>query len=80
MRFTETEVDIKVKATIKGKRTRSEEGLRVFANLYGLKMENAAGDRLVGFKERNRKYPFIFERNGKQYKCSERQAQILFAA
>ena len=78
MRFSEAEVDIKVKAVIKGKRTRSDSELEAFANLYNLKMTNAAGDRLVGFKARNRKYPFIFERNGQQYKCSEQQAKALF--
>ena len=80
MRFTETEVDIKVKAKVTGAKSRAEQGLEVFAKLYGFKLTNSNGDRLVEFKERNRKYPFIFERNGKRYKCSESQARDLFAA
>ena len=79
MRFSEAEVDIKVKAVIKGKRTRSDSQLEAMVKLHGLKIENSNGDRLVEFKARNTKYPFIFERKGKSYKCSERQAKMLFA-
>ena len=79
MRFTESEVDIKIKAAIKGKRTRSDSQLETMAKMFGLKMENSKGDRLVEYKARNTKYPFIFERGGKRYKCSDTQAKMLFA-
>lgn len=79
MRFSEAEVDIKVKAVIKGKRTRSDSQLESMVKMLGLKMENSSGDRLVKFKASNTKYPFIFERNGKSYKCSEKQAKFLFS-
>jgi hypothetical protein len=78
MRFSEAEVDIKVKAIIKGKRTRSDSQLEAMVKMLGLKMKNSSGDRLTEYKARNRKYPFIFERNGQSYKCSEAQAKSLF--
>lgn len=79
MRFSEAEVDIKVKAVIKGKRTRSDSQLESMVKILGLKIENSRGDRLTEYKARNTKYPFIFERNGKSYKCSSDQAKMLFA-
>lgn len=80
MRFSDAEVDIKVKAKISGAKSRAESQIETFAKMYGLKMTNSKGDRLVEFKSSNRKYPFIFERNGKRYKCSDEQAKMLFAA
>lgn len=80
MRFSEAEVDIKVKAKISGAKTQSDSNLELMAKMVGItKLTNPNGDRLVEFKTRSRKYPFIFERAGKRYKCSERQAQVLFA-
>lgn len=81
MRFSEAEVDIKVKAVIKGATTRADEQLELMAKLSGItKLTNSNGDRLVAFKSRSPKYPFVFVRDGKRYKCSEREARILFAA
>lgn len=79
MRFSEAEVDIKVKAKIVGAKTRTDTQLETMASMLGLKMINKSGDRLVEFKSRSPKYPFVFERSGKRYKCSETQAKMLFA-
>ena len=80
MRFSEAEVDIKVKAKISGAKTRTDTQLELMAKMVGItKLTNKDGDRLVEFKPRSSKYPFIFERAGRRYKCSERQAQVLFA-
>jgi hypothetical protein len=81
MRFSDAEVDIKVKAKVKGAKTQSDSNLELMAKMVGItKLTNKKGDRLVEFKTRSPKYPFVFERDGKRYKCSERQAQVLFAA
>lgn len=80
MKFSEAEVEIKVKAKVKGAKSRADSQLEMYAKMFGLKIENNKGDRLVEFKSRNTKYPFIFERGGKRYKCSEMQAKIMFAA
>lgn len=79
MRFSESEVDIKVKAKVKGAKTRTDTQLEMMVQMLGLKMTNKSGDRLVEYKTRSRKYPFIFERSGKRYKCSQEQAKMLFA-
>lgn len=80
MRFSDSEVDIKVKAKVNGAKTRSDSMLESIVANLGLNMTNAKGDRLVEYKSRSPKYPFVFERNGSRYKCSRDQAQLLFAA
>ena len=79
MSFSDAEVDIKVKAKVKGAKTRSDVMLESAIKGLGLKMSNAKGDRLVEYKSRSYKYPFVFERGGKRYKCSSEQAKMLFA-
>lgn len=81
MRFSDAEVDIKVKAKVSGAKTRTDSNLEMFAKMAGItNLTNKDGDRLVEFKTRSPKYPFVFERGGKRYKCSEAQARMLFAA
>lgn len=79
MRFSDAEVDIKVKAKVKGAKTMNDTILESVIASQGLKMTNAAGDRLVDYKTRSPKYPFVFERNGSRYKCSATQAKALFS-
>jgi hypothetical protein len=81
MRFSDTEVDIKVKAKVSGVKTRTDSNLELFAKMAGItNLTNRSGDRLVEYKTRSPVYPFVFERGGKRYKCSEAQARSLFAA
>ncbi len=82
MRFTDTHADIKLKATISGAPTKEQTALRDSAHVWGLDTNKSGprGEKLVGYKSRNRKYPFIFERNGSQYKCGLDQAKRYFAA
>lgn len=79
MRFSDAEVDIKVKAKVKGAKTVGDTMLESRIQALGLAMTNAKGDRLVEYKPRSYKYPFVFERNGSRYKCSPDQAKMLFA-
>lgn len=81
MRFSEAEVDIKVKAVIKGATTRTDKQLELYAKMAGItKFKNARGEELIKYNSRSYKYPFVYKgTDGKMYKCSERQAQVLFA-
>ena len=80
MRFSDSEVDIKVKAKVKGAKTQTDALLEMVAKKEGLKMTNSKGDRLVAFKSRSPKYPFVYEsRDGKRYKTTTAQAKMLFA-
>ena len=80
MSFTDSEVNIKVSAKIKGAKTMVDRILQMEADRLGLKMENKAGDKLVSYKTRAKLYAFIYESNGKMYKTDERGAIARFAA
>ena len=82
MRFSDAEVDIKVKATIKGATTRADIVLLSIMNAYKLKQTASNGDTLVQYNSRSYKYPFVFRKadDGKLYKLDERSAKIRFAA
>ena len=82
MRFSDAEVDIKVKAKIKGAATRTDKQLELYAKMAGVtKFENDRGDKLVGYNSRSYKYPFIYVNglDGKRYKCDERTVKMKFA-
>lgn len=82
MRFSEAEVDIKVKAKVKGAKTRTDTILESAAKIHGLKMKNASGDELVKYNPRSYKYPFVFKcgKTGKMFKCDDDSAKARFAA
>lgn len=82
MRFSEAEVEIKVKATVKGAQTMSDSILLSRVQALGLKIRNGFGDTLVEYNTRSWKMPFVYVdgRDGKRYKCDERTAKIRFAA
>ena len=82
MRFSDAEVDIKVKAKIKGATTRTDMMLISIMNAYKLKQTASNGDTLVQYDSRSYKYPFVFRKaaDGKLYKIDERMAKIRFAA
>ena len=82
MKFSDAEVEIKVKAKVKGAKTRTDSILESIAKIHGLKIKNKDGDVLVDYKTRNWKMPFVYKSaaDGKLYKCDERGAKIRFAA
>ena len=82
MRFSDVEVDIKVKATIKGATTRADMVLLSIMNAYKLKQTASNGDTLVQYNSRSYKYPFVFRKatDGKLYKLDAEMAKIRFAA
>lgn len=81
MRFSDAEVDIKVKAKVKGATTITDKMLEMAASRAGIKsFKNAKGDELVKYNSRSYKYPFVYKAaNGGMYKCSETKAKMLFA-
>lgn len=82
MRFTENEVEIKVNAKINGAKTLSNVILETRVAALGVKMENKLGDRLVDYKTRSYKYPFVYVSgaDGKRYKASTESVRMRFAA
>lgn len=81
MSFSDTEVDIKVKAKVKGATTKADEVLEMAMKAHGLtKMVSAQGDRLVSFKPRSPKFPYIYQaKDGKQYKTTREYAVRMFS-
>ena len=82
MKFSDAEVEIKVKAKVVGAVTMTDKLLESAVKSLGVsKFKNAAGDQLVGYNSRSYKYPFVYVngRDGKRYKCDERTVKIKFA-
>lgn len=82
MKFSEAEVEIKVKAKVTGAKTFTNMILESRAAALGLKMKNKFGDELVDYNTRAYKMPFVYinAADGKRYKCDERMAKMRFAA
>ena len=80
MSFSDTEVNIKVQAKVKGAVSRADRILQMEADRLGLKMKNDAGDKLVEYKTRAQKYSFVYESRGKLYKTDERGIVARFKA
>lgn len=82
MRFSASEVEIKVTAKVKGAKTFSNVILESRAAALGLKLTNKMGDQLVDYNTRAHKMPFIYvsANDGKRYKCDESMAKLRFAA
>lgn len=82
MKFSEAEVEIKVKAKIVGAKTFTNVILESRASALGLKLKNKLGDELVDYNTRAHKMPFVYRNalDGKLYKCDERMAKMRFAA
>lgn len=82
MKFSEAEVEIKVKAKVIGAKTLTNVILESRVAAMGLKMTNKFGDQLVDYNTRAPKMPFIYVNaaDGKRYKCTEQMAKMRFAA
>ena len=77
--FEDAKVTFKVEGRIKGARTRDQYFLDSIIEARGLVKEKN-GRKLVDYKARNRKYPYIYEEAGKLYKCDDRRVTMLFSA
>lgn len=78
MRFSEHDVEIKVKAKVTGAKTMEDKLLEQQVVGLGLKMVGVNGQKLVGYNSNNWKYPFIYEHHGKRYKCGRDMARLMF--
>lgn len=78
IKFSDAECKIELNAKIEGKKGLTDIYLETRCQALGLKTTNAQGWKLVGYKPANWKMPFIFERDGKTFKCSESQAKFYF--
>lgn len=82
MRFSEAEVEIKVKAKVVGAKTRANALLEARVATLGLKLKNRFGDELVDYNTKAYKMPFVYisADDGKRYKCDETTVKLRFAA
>jgi hypothetical protein len=82
MRFSDAEVEIKVKAKVVGAVTMTDKMLESAAKNLGISnFKNSIGDQLVAYKPSSYKYPFVYvsAADGKRYKCSGIMAKMKFA-
>ena len=81
MSFDVNDVKIKVNAKIKGAKSHDQKNLEMFARLDGItKFVNSNGDKLLAFKPRSPKYPYVYQcgADGKMYKASTSTAKYMF--
>ncbi|PHS22213.1 MAG: hypothetical protein COA84_13680 [Robiginitomaculum sp.] len=79
--YSEHEATIKIGANIRGGITRAESALKYQMLILNLNETNEDGDKLVEYKSRNSKFPWIYicGITGKRYKCDDTQAKYKFA-
>ena len=76
MRFSPTEVTIKVTAKTSG----AQDNLVTDAKNFGIASIEKDGWKIVDFQMSRRKYPWIAEHAGKRFKMSSNQARKQFGA
>lgn len=79
IRYTDGEFDMNLNCVIDGVKTKNQKNLEIMVEQFNLQLDGIAGRKLVEYKSRNHKYPFIFEFEGKRYKCSRDQAKYYFS-
>ena len=82
MKFSPESVEIKLDAKIIGGKSLKERALSAdlkWALQYYNFQEEKNGMRLVAFNRRQYKYPFIYEKDGKKFKCGEDFAKMAFS-
>lgn len=79
-RFEPGKFDLKVEIKIPGVEIVEDRVLNMMIETYNLVKENKFGEKLVEYKSRNNKYPFIYEKGGKRYKAPLEHVKIKFAA
>lgn len=79
-RYDDGEATFKVAAKLDGVKSRKDVALEKQMKIYGLKEEGRDGAKLVSYNSRSYKYPFVYEKGGKRWKCGSDQAKYLFGA
>ena len=79
MRFTTSEVTVKVEAKLKGVESTSDKMFKMMVEKYGLSLIGRKGETLTGYKSSRPKYPFSYTTvRGAKYKATVEQAQAIF--
>ena len=79
IKFSDAEFKTQLSVKVVGAKTMANKILEEEVRFLGLKMEGLGGRKLVDYKARNYAYPFIYEQNGKRFKCSAESAKIYFS-
>lgn len=80
--FNPNEATIKLMASAEGAAEHNLQMLRQFAKLDGINADGVGrqGEKLIDYDHKKPKYPYIFERGGKRFKCAPDQARMIFGA
>lgn len=78
IKFSEGDFEAKVNAKIKGAKTMVDKVLESVMASRGLQAAGVGGRTLVAYNSRSYKYPFVYEQNGKRFKCSTESAMLYF--
>lgn len=80
-RFDDATVTFQLKAKLDGAVTQEQSALALHAQMDGIDINKTtpAGEKLVEYHPRKRKYPYISVKpNGSRFKMSTNQAQMMF--
>jgi len=80
IKYENAKCTVPLEIKIKGMESFDDKYLKMEANRLGLTLEERNGRKLVEYKPRNTKYPFIYldTRSGKRFKCDSRSAEFHF--
>lgn len=76
IKYSSNTITVSVEGKVVGTQSKEAKALELFTKFKEGDIINVRGlgkSKLVGYKARNRKYPFIVEFSGKQYKLSQSQ-------
>lgn len=76
--YSEHNFEAKINAKITGAKSISDNILETVMNTYNLQKTGIDGRHLIGYNKRSYKYPFVYEQNGKKFKCSVESASKYF--
>ncbi len=79
--YYDTECTYQLKCLINGQPTKEQRDLQIMAKRYGIDLDKEYnGNRFVSYRTRNRKYKWIVEKNGNEYKMSHHCAMMLIGS
>lgn len=79
IKFSDNDFEAKLNCKIAGAKTFVDTMLESVMKLNMLNEVGIGNRRLVSYNSRNYRYPFIYEQNGKRFKCSTEQAKAYFS-
>ena len=79
IKFSDADFEAKLSCKIAGAKTFTDAILESVMKSNNLKEFGTNGRKLVSYNSRNYRYPFVYEQNGKRFKCSIESAKSYFA-